>query len=115
MRVLKKAKFIELKEQMQAEMGVPLPLQRYWVWAKRQNHTYRPSRHLTEMEDVKTMEELQKQANVAAKSTLGNLNLYLEESLDAQGRPQVRVLSPAGLAAFSVFNRITSSHLHRPP
>ena len=97
MRVLKKAKFIELKEQVHVEMGAPLPLQRYWIWAKRQNHTYRPNRYLTEVEDAKTMEELQKQVNVVAKSTIGNLNLYLEECLDADGRPQVRVLASPSL------------------
>ena len=33
------------------ELGVPVQFQRFWIWAKRQNQTYRPNRPLTEQEE----------------------------------------------------------------
>ena len=37
---------------MAKEFGVPVQLQRFWIWAKRQNHTYRPNRPLTPQEEL---------------------------------------------------------------
>lgn len=37
---------------MAKEFGIPVQFQRYWLWAKRQNHTYRPNRPLTTQEDA---------------------------------------------------------------
>ena len=33
------------------ELGVPVQFQRFWLWAKRQNQTYRPNRPLSEQEE----------------------------------------------------------------
>jgi ubiquitin carboxyl-terminal hydrolase 7 len=35
------------------EFGIPVESQRFWVWAKRQNNTYRPSRPL-DLQEEKT-------------------------------------------------------------
>ena len=37
---------------MAKEFGVPVELQRFWIWAKRQNHTYRPNRPLLSHEEL---------------------------------------------------------------
>lgn len=36
-------------------MGIPTQFQRFWLWAKRQNHTYRPNRPLTPQEEALTV------------------------------------------------------------
>ena len=36
---------------MAKEFNIPVECQRYWVWAKRQNHTFRPNRPMTEAEE----------------------------------------------------------------
>ena len=91
LRVQKLAKFGELKEQVEAELGVAVPLQRYWMWARRQNHTYRPSKYLTPVEDTKTLQEIKESAKSHVRGFGDNerdVKLYLEENLDAEGRPQ---------------------------
>lgn len=40
---------------MAKEFGVPVQLQRFWIWAKRQNHTYRPNRPLLPHEELQTV------------------------------------------------------------
>ena len=40
---------------MAKELGIPVECQRFWLWAKRQNHTYRPNRPLTEQEEAQTV------------------------------------------------------------
>eukprot|EP00899_Mesostigma_viride_P017736 jgi/Mesvir1/25964/Mv20952-RA.3 len=42
-RVKKQMLFGEFKEQVAKELGIPVEQQRYWTWAKRQNHTFRPT------------------------------------------------------------------------
>lgn len=39
------------QEELSKEFGIPVESQRFWVWAKRQNSTYRPSRPLTMHEE----------------------------------------------------------------
>ncbi|CAN1747834.1 Ubiquitin C-terminal hydrolase 12 [Linum perenne] len=51
-RILKQTPFILFKEEVAKEFGVPVKCQRFWLWAKRQNHTYRPSRPLTPQEEA---------------------------------------------------------------
>ncbi|CAH1429289.1 unnamed protein product [Lactuca virosa] len=41
-------------EEVARELGVPLECQRFWTWAKRQNHTYHPYRPLTRLEETKS-------------------------------------------------------------
>ncbi|ONM37533.1 Ubiquitin carboxyl-terminal hydrolase 13 [Zea mays] len=49
----------EVKEELSKEFGIPVECQRFWVWAKRQNCTYRPSRPLTSQEETSTVSALQ--------------------------------------------------------
>jgi ubiquitin carboxyl-terminal hydrolase 7 len=46
---------ILLQEDVAKELGIPVECQRFWLWAKRQNHTYRPNRPLTEQEEAQTV------------------------------------------------------------
>lgn len=41
-----------MQEEVAKEFGIPVQFQRFWVWAKRQNHTYRPNRPLTPQEEA---------------------------------------------------------------
>jgi hypothetical protein len=91
LRVKKLAKFGELKEQVEAELGVAVSLQRYWMWAWRQNHTLRLNRTLTPIEDTMTLQEIKTFANCHVGvfgDDAHDVKLYLEENLDAEGRPQ---------------------------
>ncbi|XP_062207011.1 ubiquitin C-terminal hydrolase 13-like isoform X3 [Phragmites australis] len=42
----------EVKEELSKEFGIPVQSQRFWLWAKRQNNTYRPNRTLTLQEET---------------------------------------------------------------
>lgn len=44
-----------MQEEVAKEFGVPVQFQRFWLWAKRQNHTYRPNRPLTHVEEMQTV------------------------------------------------------------
>lgn len=44
-----------MQEEVAKEFGVPVQLQRFWIWAKRQNHTYRPNRPLTAHEEAQSV------------------------------------------------------------
>lgn len=44
-----------LQEDVAKEFGIPVEFQRFWIWAKRQNHTYRPNRPLTLQEELQTV------------------------------------------------------------
>lgn len=37
------------------EFGIPVQSQRFWLWAKRQNHTFRPVRPLTLQEEASSV------------------------------------------------------------
>jgi ubiquitin carboxyl-terminal hydrolase 7 len=43
------------QEEVAKDLGIPVACQRYWLWAKRQNHTYRPNRPLNEHEEAQTV------------------------------------------------------------
>lgn len=45
----------DIQEEVAKEFGVPVQFQRFWLWAKRQNHTYRPNRPLTHAEEAQTV------------------------------------------------------------
>ncbi|XVF19575.1 hypothetical protein REPUB_Repub11eG0122900 [Reevesia pubescens] len=40
--IQKQTTFNVFMEEVTREFGVPVQFQRFWLWAKRQNHTYRP-------------------------------------------------------------------------
>lgn len=46
---------LQLQEEIAKQLGVPVECQRFWLWAKRQNHTYRPNRPLTDQEEAQTV------------------------------------------------------------
>lgn len=43
------------QEEVAREFGIPVQFQRFWLWAKRQNHTYRPNRPLTPPEEAQSV------------------------------------------------------------
>ncbi|GAU12345.1 hypothetical protein TSUD_252960 [Trifolium subterraneum] len=56
--VQKDKSFNVFKEGVAKEFGIPSRFQRFWLWAKRQNQTYRPSRPLTHIEEAGTVGQL---------------------------------------------------------
>nr|DAD37210.1 TPA_asm: hypothetical protein HUJ06_007851 [Nelumbo nucifera] len=46
---------ISQREEVAKESGIPVQFQRFWLWAKRQNHTYRPNRPLTHQEEAQSV------------------------------------------------------------
>ncbi|KAL5711631.1 ubiquitinyl hydrolase 1 [Ranunculus cassubicifolius] len=46
--------FYTFKEAAAKEFGIPVQFQRFWLWAKRENLTYRPHRPLTHEEETQT-------------------------------------------------------------
>jgi len=47
--------FLFIQEEVAKELGIPVQCQRFWLWAKRQNHTYRPNRPLTPLEEAQSV------------------------------------------------------------
>ncbi|WJX64618.1 ubiquitinyl hydrolase 1 [Trifolium repens] len=56
--VQKDMPFNVFKEYVAKEFGIPARFQRFWLWAKRQNDTFRPSRPLTNIEEAQSLAEL---------------------------------------------------------
>ncbi|KAI3991322.1 hypothetical protein MKX01_034641, partial [Papaver californicum] len=73
--------FYLFKEEVAKEFGVPVQFQRFWLWAKRQNHTYRPHRQLTPQEDPQFLREVSNKAHNA------ELKLFLEIELGPELHP----------------------------
>eukprot|EP00249_Psilotum_nudum_P018816 c26973_g2_i1 orf=2-2626(-) len=78
-RIQKQTPFIYFKEEVAKEFGVPAHCQRYWLFAKRQNHTYRPIRPLTELEESQSVGHLKEVSNKAHNA---ELKLFLEVHLN---------------------------------
>ncbi|KAL5553895.1 hypothetical protein UlMin_041296 [Ulmus minor] len=74
-RIQKQIPFKLFKEEIAKEWGIPVHFQRFWLWAKRQNHTYRPNRPLTPFEEALSVGRLRK---VFKKADNEELNLFLE-------------------------------------
>ncbi|KAG6484795.1 hypothetical protein ZIOFF_053320 [Zingiber officinale] len=53
-RIQKQLPFNHFKEEVAIEFGIPVQFQRFWLWAKRQNHTYRPNRPLLPQEEAQS-------------------------------------------------------------
>ncbi|XP_060212567.1 ubiquitin C-terminal hydrolase 12-like isoform X2 [Lycium barbarum] len=87
--IQKQMPFTQFKEEVAKAFGIPVQFQRYWLWAKRQNHTYRPDRALTAQEEIQAVGELREVSN---KWNNDELNLFLEVDLCLDLRP----LSPPG-------------------
>ncbi|KAG6763361.1 hypothetical protein POTOM_030775 [Populus tomentosa] len=72
------------KEEVAKEFGIPVQLQRFWLWAKRQNHTYRPNRPLTPQEEAQSVGQLREVSN---KANNAELKLFLEVEIGQDLRP----------------------------
>ncbi|PHT31660.1 Ubiquitin carboxyl-terminal hydrolase 12 [Capsicum baccatum] len=85
-RIQKQMAFTQFKEEVAKVLGVPVQFQRYWLWAKRQNHTYRPNRPLTPQEELQSVGQLREVSNKANNAEL-KLYLEVEVGLDLQPCP----------------------------
>ncbi|KAL0784034.1 hypothetical protein Bca101_000279 [Brassica carinata] len=84
-RIQKQTPFQQFKEEVAKEFGIPVQLQRFWIWAKRQNHTYRPNRPLTPQEELQPVGQIREASN---KANTAELKLFLEvELLDERPIP----------------------------
>ncbi|KAI8006041.1 Ubiquitin carboxyl-terminal hydrolase 12 [Camellia lanceoleosa] len=83
-RIQKQTPFNLFKEEVAKEFGVPVQFQRFWLWAKRQNHTYRPNRPLTPQEEVQSVGQLREVSN---KANNAELKLFLEVESGQDLRP----------------------------
>ncbi|KAJ1410275.1 Ubiquitin specific protease, conserved site [Sesbania bispinosa] len=83
-RVQKQMSFNLFKEEVAKEFGIPVQFQRFWLWAKRQNHTYRPNRPLTHIEETQSVGQLREVSN---KVHNAELKLFLEVELGMDLRP----------------------------
>ncbi|KAI3748479.1 hypothetical protein L6452_11570 [Arctium lappa] len=83
-RIQKQISFTLFKEDVAKELGIPVQHQRFWLWAKRQNHTYRPNRPLTPQEEAQSVGHLREVSN---KANNAELKLFLEVELGQDLRP----------------------------
>ncbi|XP_024443311.2 ubiquitin C-terminal hydrolase 12 isoform X1 [Populus trichocarpa] len=83
-RIQKQTQFSLFKEEVAKELGIPVQFQRFWIWAKRQNHTYRPNRPLTPQEEAQSVGQLREVSN---KTHNAELKLFLEVELGLDLRP----------------------------
>ncbi|KAM3282679.1 ubiquitin C-terminal hydrolase 12 [Capsicum chacoense] len=83
-RIQKQMAFTQFKEEVAKVLGVPVQFQRYWLWAKRQNHTYRPNRPLTPQEELQSVGQLREVSN---KANNAELKLYLEVEVGLDFQP----------------------------
>ncbi|KVI07404.1 Peptidase C19 domain-containing protein [Cynara cardunculus var. scolymus] len=72
------------QEEVAKELGIPVQYQRFWLWAKRQNHTYRPNRPLTPLEEAQSVGHLREVSN---KANNAELKLFLEVEMGQDLRP----------------------------
>ncbi|KAL3523697.1 hypothetical protein ACH5RR_016531 [Cinchona calisaya] len=83
-RIQKQIPFNIFKEEVAKEFGIPVQCQRFWLWAKRQNHTYRPNRPLTLLEEGQSVGQLREVSN---KANNAELKLFLEVDLGMDLQP----------------------------
>lgn len=83
-RIQKQMPFNIFKEEIAKEFGIPIQFQRFWLWAKRQNHTYRPNRPLTPLEETQSVGQLREVSN---KVHNAELKLFLEVEIGTDLRP----------------------------
>ncbi|KAG5405656.1 hypothetical protein IGI04_011775 [Brassica rapa subsp. trilocularis] len=83
-RIEKQTPFLLFKEEVAKEFGVPVELQRFWIWAKRQNHTYRPNRPLLSHEELQMVGHIREASN---KANNAELKLFLEIVRGPDERP----------------------------
>ncbi|XP_010519991.1 PREDICTED: ubiquitin carboxyl-terminal hydrolase 12-like [Tarenaya hassleriana] len=86
-RIQKHTPFQQFKEEVAKEFGIPIQFQRFWIWAKRQNHTYRPNRPLTPQEELQPVGQIREASN---KANNAELKLFLE----VEHGPDLHPISP---------------------
>ncbi|KAL3620230.1 ubiquitin carboxyl-terminal hydrolase 13 [Castilleja foliolosa] len=89
-RVQKLMPFNIFKEEVAKEFGIPVQFQRFWLWSKRLNHTYRPNRPLNQLEEAQTFVScIFKLSRVVGHLNVRNveLRLYLESELGQGSQP----------------------------
>ncbi|GLJ15872.1 hypothetical protein SUGI_0262060 [Cryptomeria japonica] len=86
-RIQKQIAFTSFKEDVAIEFGIPVQFLRFWLWAKRQNHTYRLNRPLTQLEESQSVGYLRESFN---KAPVAELKLFME----VEYGPDFRVLQP---------------------
>ncbi|GJP56486.1 hypothetical protein CLOM_g15553 [Closterium sp. NIES-68] len=85
-RVQKQMRFAEFKLEVERDLGIPAAGQRFWLWARRQNHTYRPNRPLNAEEESMTVGQLR---DSVSKAHTMDLRLFLEGTPSSPDRPLV--------------------------
>ncbi|XP_048426482.1 ubiquitin C-terminal hydrolase 12-like isoform X2 [Pyrus x bretschneideri] len=83
-RIHEQMPFNLFKEEVAKEFGIPVRFQRFWIWAKRQNHTCRPHRPLTPGEESQSVGQL---IEVSNKTHNAELRLFLEVEFGPDLRP----------------------------
>nr|XP_019708940.1 ubiquitin carboxyl-terminal hydrolase 12 isoform X2 [Elaeis guineensis] len=83
-RIQKQLPFHAFKEVVAKEFVIPVQFQRFWLWAKRQNHTYRPNRPLSPQEEAQSVGQLREVSNKAHNA---ELKLFLEVELGLDLHP----------------------------
>ncbi|MED6205901.1 hypothetical protein PIB30_022032 [Stylosanthes scabra] len=83
-RIQNQLPFIDFKEKVAKELGVPVQYQRFWLWATRRNNTYRPHRPVTPQEESQPVGQLREVSN---KANSAELKLFLEMEIGQDFRP----------------------------
>ncbi|XP_028758072.1 ubiquitin carboxyl-terminal hydrolase 12-like [Neltuma alba] len=79
--VKKQMTFNHFKEEVAKEFGIPVQFMRFWLWGRRQNHSYRPCRPLRPFEEITFVWQLRKVLKEV------HINLFLEVELGLDLRP----------------------------
>ena len=101
-RVKKEMRFSDFKALVEEELQVPVAAQRYWLWAKRQNQTFRPSNPLTDEEELKPVGEISGKndsRNGARNYQSTELRLFLEVMTPADGARDSAAIGGSGFMA----------------
>ncbi|XP_047962654.1 ubiquitin C-terminal hydrolase 12-like isoform X1 [Salvia hispanica] len=102
-RIQRQMRFNIFKEEVAKEFGIPVQFQRFWMWAKRQNHTYRPNRPLTPQDEAQTVGSLRE---ISSKVYGAELKLFLEVEfgLDLQSIPLPEITKDDILLFFKLYD-----------
>ncbi|EPS70293.1 hypothetical protein M569_04467, partial [Genlisea aurea] len=102
-RIGKQVPFSHFKGMVAQEFRIPVEFQRFWMWAKRQNYTYRPTRPLSPQEEAQTVGALREVSNKAHNAEL-NLFLEVECGPDLQWIPPPEINKEDILLFFKLYD-----------
>jgi len=100
-QVVKQTPFVEFKRRVATELGVPVWRQRYWLWAKRQNQTFRPNRLLQPEEESQTMAQIRENTTKTPAAS-SDLKLFLEVVSEEEAAAFAEANPRAGAGAGAV-------------